>query len=100
MSLSGKVAIVTGGATGIGFATVKVFLERGARVAIAQSDATVGAEAAASLKSEAVVAFPVDIRDKLAVGRCVAAVVDRWGAVDILVNNASVTGPSALSRFV
>jgi NAD(P)-dependent dehydrogenase (short-subunit alcohol dehydrogenase family) len=100
MSLSGKVAIVTGGATGIGFATVKVLLERGARVAIAQMDAALGTEAAASLKSDAVAAFSIDIRDTVEVDRCVAAVVDHWGAVDILVNNASITGPAALSRFV
>jgi NAD(P)-dependent dehydrogenase (short-subunit alcohol dehydrogenase family) len=100
MSLVGKVALVTGGATGIGFGTAKVLAERGARVAIAQRDAARGRDAVERLRPAEVVSFELDIRDHAAVNRCVDAVVQRWGAIDVLVNNASVTGRSALSLFV
>jgi 3-oxoacyl-[acyl-carrier protein] reductase len=100
MNLSGKVAIVTGGATGIGFATVKVLAERGARVAIAQLEGPRGREAAERLGPDAVTSFEVDIRDRVAVNRCIDKVVERWGAIDILVNSASITGQQALARFV
>jgi NAD(P)-dependent dehydrogenase (short-subunit alcohol dehydrogenase family) len=100
MSLSGKVAVVTGGATGIGFATAKVLVERGARVAIAQLEEQRGREAAQRLGSEAAESFGIDIRDRASVEKCFDAVMERWGAIDVLVNNASVTGREALASFV
>jgi NAD(P)-dependent dehydrogenase (short-subunit alcohol dehydrogenase family) len=100
MSLAGKVVLITGGATGIGFGTAKVMVERGARVAIAQRDAARGRDAVERLKPAEVVSLQLDIRDHAAVKECVDAVVARWGAIDVLVNNASVTGRSALSSFI
>jgi len=100
MTLSGKVVVVTGGATGIGFATAKVFVERGARVVIAQRDVQRGSDAIQRLKPAKVLSMELDIRDRAAVDRCVAYVIERLGGIDVLVNNASVTGGSALAPFV
>lgn len=100
MSLAGKTAVVTGGATGIGYATVKALAQRGARVAIAQPVGTGGPEAVTRLASEAVAHFEIDIRDSLAVNRCFDRIAARWGTVHILVNNASVTGAKALASFL
>src|SRR5438046_446476 len=100
MSPACKVALITGGATGIGFGTAKVLAERGMRVAIAQPDAARGREAVKRLKPTEVVSFELDIRDHAAVNRCVDAVVQHWGAIDVLVNNASVTGRTGLSPFI
>jgi NAD(P)-dependent dehydrogenase (short-subunit alcohol dehydrogenase family) len=100
MSLAGKIAVVTGGATGIGFATVKALAERGARVAVAQPARTGGPEAVERLGCDSVAYFEIDIRDVAAVNRCFDAIAGRWGAVDVLVNNASVTGRKALAAFV
>ena len=100
MNLSHKVAVVTGGATGIGFATAKVLAERGVRVVIAQRDAARGHDAIQRLKPLDVTALELDIRDHAAVERTMASVVERFGGIDVLVNNASVTGATALAPFV
>ncbi len=100
MSLSGKVAIVTGGATGIGFAIAKLFSERGALLAIAQPSLLHARKAAERLKPAAAMAFEVDIRDHEAIRRFVDSVVDSLGDIDVLVNNASVTGRTALAPFM
>jgi NAD(P)-dependent dehydrogenase (short-subunit alcohol dehydrogenase family) len=100
MSLAGKIAVVTGGATGIGYATVKALAERGARVAIAQPPGTGGPEAVQRIAGHSVAHFEIDIRDHASVDRCFDQVAARWGAVQILINNASVTGPRALASFL
>jgi NAD(P)-dependent dehydrogenase (short-subunit alcohol dehydrogenase family) len=100
MTLSGKVAMITGGATGIGFATARVLAERGAIVVVAQLDLTRCRDAVQRLKPAHVVTMELDIRDHAAVEHCVGCIVDRLGGVDILVNNASVTGRTALAPFV
>ncbi len=79
----GKVAIVTGGASGIGAATVRRLLERGARVAIFDR------EAAAS-DSDDCVSVSVDVRDQAAITAATDAVVRRWGRLDVLINSAGI----------
>lgn len=100
MSLHQKVVLVTGGATGIGFATAKIFAERGATVVIAQRDEQRGREAVERLKPAEVASVQLDIRDRSAVAHHIEAVVGCFGGIDVLVNNASVTGRSALASFV
>jgi NAD(P)-dependent dehydrogenase (short-subunit alcohol dehydrogenase family) len=100
MSMKDKVVLVTGGATGIGFATAKVFANLGARVVIAQMDAVQGQEAAERLQAAYVKSVELDIRDHAAVERSVDSVIKELGAIDVLVNNASVTGRPALAAFV
>ncbi len=98
MSLTGRVAIITGGATGIGAGIARTLAARGARIAIVQPSLT-QAEAAASGLLDAA-GFEADIRDREAVARMTAAVIERFGGIDILVNNASVTGAPAIASFV
>jgi len=78
----GLVAIVTGGASGIGLRTAQVLHGRGA--AVACLDLEVGAVPAP------LIAFRTDVRDDAAVRRAVAAVAERFGGIDIVVNNAGV----------
>ena len=84
------IAIVTGGATGIGFGIARTLAAKGARIAIVQPTLD-QAETAAGLLPEAA-GFAADVRDPRAVERMTAAVVDRFGGLDVLVNNAAITG--------
>lgn len=93
MTLAGKVAVITGGASGIGLATAEALAALGARVVIAQLDLRQAQEAAAPLKGEGV---QIDISDVSSVERAVQTVIGRCGGIDILVNNASVTGRDAI----
>ena len=86
--LTGKTAIVTGGATLIGNAVVRAFREREVRVAVADIDAEGGERLAAELE-EGVLFVPTDIRDDRAIERLVAAAVERFGGIDFLVNLAT-----------
>lgn len=90
--LGGKVAIVTGSAQGIGRAYAQHLAELDARVVVADID-DAGAEAAAKELVDAgreAFGVRVDIADPASTEGLVAGVLDRWGAVDVLVNNAAV----------
>jgi NAD(P)-dependent dehydrogenase (short-subunit alcohol dehydrogenase family) len=100
LGLQDKVAVVTGGTSGIGLATARVFLAEGAAVAICGRDEARLAAAKSSLLGNAaasrLLAMQCDVLDKDAVGRFAAA-VERWtGRCDILVNNA---GQARMSTF-
>ncbi len=92
MEFAGKVAIVTGGASGIGQAIATELTENGATVAIADQLEDVGPETARGLESRGFKAsfFPVDVSDAAEVESMVKSVVEAYGAVDILVNNAGI----------
>src|SRR5207302_4656411 len=98
MTLQGRTAVVTGGATGIGNGIARALAARGARLAIVQPVAAQAEEAARALPDAA--GFAADIRDRDAVERMMAAVVERFGGIDILVNNASLTGLRAVAAFM
>ena len=85
--LEGRVAVVTGAGDGIGKAIAEAYVAEGAMVLVAELDAAKGAAVADSLGDTA--AFrQVDVRQKAAVEAMVADAVERWGTIDILVNNA------------
>ena len=92
MELDGKVAIVTGGASGIGRAIATILAENGAAVAICDMLEDVGQETARELEQRgfSARAFPVDVSDAARVEQTVGQVVEHFGAVDILVNNAGI----------
>ena len=86
--LSGKAAVVTGGATLIGNAVVRGLCERGVGVAVADIDADAGERLAGAL-GPSVLFVMTDIRDDAAIERFFAAAVDRFGGIDFLVNLAT-----------
>ena len=88
MSLSGKRAIVTGGAMGIGLGIARRLAEAGASVLVADKDAA-AAEAAAS-KIEGAIAIEVDVAEEAQVEAMIAKAVEALGGVDILINNAGI----------
>jgi NAD(P)-dependent dehydrogenase (short-subunit alcohol dehydrogenase family) len=95
--LSGKVAIVTGGAGGIGRATAQLLVAEGARVVLGDIDADAGEGLAAELGEAA--AFKVcDVSDADQVQSLVDHALDRFGGLDIMFNNAGIGSP--LTRFL
>ncbi|MDH7451955.1 SDR family NAD(P)-dependent oxidoreductase [Luteimonas composti] len=88
----GKVAIVTGGASGIGAAVCRQLAAGGAKVAVADYNLD-AAQALAGELGEAI-AVQVDVADAAAVQRMVEATVERFGALHLAVNNAGIGGPS------
>jgi NAD(P)-dependent dehydrogenase (short-subunit alcohol dehydrogenase family) len=101
MDFAGKVAIVTGGAGGIGAATARLLVARGASVALADL-AHDRAQALADEIGPATFAVPLDLADAASVEAMVAAVVSHFGRLDILHNNAAFLDPAvaALDRDV
>jgi 3-hydroxybutyrate dehydrogenase len=93
MKLAGKVAIVTGAASGLGRAIAEKYLAEGARVAIADVR---GAEDAARALGPAALAVSMDVTDEKQVDAGVARVAKELGGVDVLVSNAGVQHISAL----
>ncbi len=89
MRLKGKHCIVTGGASGIGEATVRRFVEEGAEVLIADVNLD-SAQALASELGVAVTAVKCDISQEADVKRAAAEAFARWESVDVLVNNAGI----------
>jgi 3-oxoacyl-[acyl-carrier protein] reductase len=87
-----EVAIITGGAGGIGEAAARAIASRGARVAVADLRPAAADEAAARLKAAALDVEPVtvDVGSEASVRAMVNTVLGRWGRIDILVNNAGV----------
>ncbi len=99
--LENKVAIITGGAKGIGKATAQKFLAEGAAVAIWDIDEAAGKAAAAELQaiSNKVRFYQVNTTDLHAVTQTAAKVQEDFGGVDILLNNAGITRDSSLKKM-
>ena len=95
--LEGKVAIVTGGAGGIGQATAALLVDEGARVVIGDVDAARGRAVAESM-GDAAAFTETDVSDADQVQALVDLAVDRFGGLDIMFNNAGIG--SALKRFL
>ncbi len=90
--LAGKVAVVTGGASGIGRATVEKLHEQGAAVIIADVDRARGEELADSLGDRGRF-HPTDVADPEQVRAVVELAVERFGGLHVMVNNAAVSSP-------
>jgi 3-oxoacyl-[acyl-carrier protein] reductase len=96
--LDGKAAIVTGSARGIGRATAEMFVREGAKVLINDLDADVAEQASSEIDGETAV-FAGDLTKPEAADKLVAAGVDAFGAVDIVVNNAGYTWDSVAHKM-
>jgi NAD(P)-dependent dehydrogenase (short-subunit alcohol dehydrogenase family) len=90
----GRVALVTGAASGIGRATALAFAQEGARVVVADRDARGGEETTAMIRKARGEArfFEVDVADGAAVAAMVGFAVDAYGGVDVAFNNAGIEG--------
>ncbi|GAA1960202.1 bifunctional rhamnulose-1-phosphate aldolase/short-chain dehydrogenase [Amycolatopsis minnesotensis] len=97
-ALAGKVAVVTGGASGIGLATAKLLSEHGANVVVADLDQSTCDTVAADLGGpDAAVGVAMDVTDVDAVTAGIDAAVLAFGGVDIVVNNAGITRAGKLA---
>jgi len=96
-SLTGKVAVITGGAKGIGLACAERMAADGAKVVIADVEEAVGQSAASDISKHGREALFVhcDVARKLDVRNLVTATLDAYGAIDVLVNNAGIDGKRA-----
>jgi len=92
MNVEGKVAIVTGGASGLGKATAQALVAAGAKVAIWDMNAELGNQVAAELGENAYFT-QLNVTDAEAVEKAVQEVVDRFGAIHILANIAGIARP-------
>jgi len=92
--LQDKVAVVTGGASGIGLATVERFVSEGAKVVIADIQDETGEGIAARLGANAAYVH-TDVTDEQAIANAVAAAVEKYGKLDVMYNNAGAGGDPA-----
>jgi NAD(P)-dependent dehydrogenase (short-subunit alcohol dehydrogenase family) len=96
--LTGKVAIVTGGASGIGRGIVERFLAEGAKVVIADVQRELGEALAAESGSNAMFHY-TDVGDQTQVGQLVATAVETFGGLHVMVNNAGISSPLKKGLF-
>ena len=101
MLLQGKTAVITGGTRGIGFAIARLYLENGAKVAIAGSRQETVDKALAQLTEYEgkVMGICPDLCDPEAVAAAFASVKEKFGSLDILVNNAGVSSRASLYDY-
>ncbi len=101
IDLSGRVAVVTGGANGIGLATVRRLAASGAAVAMWDRARDVGEAAAVACAADGLQVnfFAVDVTSRDEVNAAVQATVERFGGIDILINNAGITRDAQLVKL-
>lgn len=95
--LSGKVALITGASSGIGYHTARLFAREGAKLVISGRRQRELDALAAEIREDGGEAFAIagDVRDEQLARSLVEAAVDRFGGLDIAFNNAGITGPAA-----
>lgn len=99
LRLSEKVAVITGGAKGIGKETAKKFLQEGAKVVICDLDEAAGLAALEDLGKERVSFFKVDVTNTAQIKELVKSTIDIYGRIDILINNAGITSDGFLTKM-
>ena len=101
--LKGKVAVVTGGTRGIGFATVRKFLQNGAKVVLFGSKMESVEKALATLRAEnpdwVVDGAAPNLMDPADVAKAIQAVKEKFGRLDILVNNAGISQSTKIENY-
>lgn len=98
MRLKDKVCLITGGAAGIGKATAEKFANEGAKVVICDVDVESGKKLADKLGNDAAF-YQVDVTNREAVQNWVDDVVEKFGRVDVLVNNAGITRDGLFVKY-
>jgi 3-oxoacyl-[acyl-carrier protein] reductase len=91
MRLDGKVAVVTGAASGFGRGIAELFVAEGAKIVVADINATAAGDLVEKLGKDRAIAMATDVTRRADVDAMIASAVDVFGGVDILVNNAGVT---------
>ena len=101
MKLKGKVAVITGAAQGIGYATARKFLDEGATVALVDlsPDALHAARAGLKVNGEVIESFAVDVTRRDQLDEMVGRLRGRFGRIDILVNNAGITQDARIQNM-
>lgn len=108
MDIAGKVAVVTGGASGLGEATVRAYVEKGAKAAIFDMNPERGAALVAELGEDKVAFYHVDVAEESVVVEAIAGVMKKFGAIHICNNFAGIAdaikthgkdGPHSLDRY-
>ena len=89
--LNGKIAVITGAASGIGAASARRFVEEGATVVVADVQTDLGQAVAAEL-GDAARFVECDVTDEHAVAAAIQSAIDTWGRIDVMFNNAGVIG--------
>lgn len=97
MRLKDKVAIITGAAKGIGFATAKRFAQEGAKVMIADIDPEAIKAAVDQVPGSE--AHVVNVTDRVSIQAAVDQIMQRHGRIDILINNAGITQDARLVKM-
>lgn len=95
----GRIALITGGARGIGLAIAQALVARGAVVALVDVDGGAVAEAAGRLGRDNAIGLIADVTDAAAVQRAVDATVDRFGGIDLVIANAGIAPPPSPIRL-
>jgi 3-oxoacyl-[acyl-carrier protein] reductase len=97
--LENKVAVVTGGAQGIGEAIARVFVDHGAHVVIGDLDAAAAERTAKAIDPERVRGFACNVVDGAAVRALISSAQAQFGSIDVMVNNAGITRDASLKKM-